>query len=119
VSRQRSPGSPAPTPDGRKRHDRHGEPVVYAYTAEQAGQLLGNKGKQWMEDEARAGRIGYTKAGQTLLFMPEHLLAYLRANEVKPTSPLTSRPRRSGGAADVEVPALQARPPKTRTKGVA
>jgi hypothetical protein len=88
-------------------------PIIY--TPEDAGEALGGKSGEWMMEEARAGRIGHSKVGRDTVFLPEHLLAYLRANEVKPSSQLSSRPpsRRRAQAAE-SVPVLESRPPRRR-----
>jgi hypothetical protein len=72
---------------------------LFGFSAREAAELLG-KGEDWLLEQARAGKIGYTLVGRDKRFLPSHIREYLRANEIRPHAPLGSRsPARTRTAA--------------------
>lgn len=87
-----------------------------SYGADEAGALIGRSG-DWMKKQARAGKIPYSRVGQSMRWTPDHIREILRAGEQRPRAVLASRPPvRRQAAASSAAPALKARnPPRKRS----
>jgi len=91
---------------------------VYSYSPEEAGPLVGQTAN-WMEENARAGVIPYSRVGQKIRFTPEHIKQILRLCEVPakaPLKPRSSARRRPPAVQASEVPALKARQPRSASR---
>jgi hypothetical protein len=103
-------------------HDATPDDVPVSYNADEAGKLLGKSG-DWMKKQGRAGRIPFSRVGQSMRWTPDHIREILRAGEQRPRTPAALIPRsparrRAADAADAAVPALRAKiPPRKRGAG--
>jgi hypothetical protein len=91
---------------------------VYSYSPEEAGPLVGQSAN-WMEENARAGVIPYSRVGQKIRFTPEHIKQILKQCEVPATAPLKPRAsarRKLPAAQAPDLPQLKARQPKSPRK---
>lgn len=90
------------------------DPVFY--DAKQAGAIV-HRSANWMQVNARKGKIPSSKLGRKRVWTPQHLAEIVRAGEQKPRPVLVAQPsaRRKTGA--VAEPVLRARTPRrTRAK---
>ena len=90
---------------------------IVSYDAEEAGKIIGQSA-YWMKEQARAGKIPFTRVGRQYRWLPQHLAEILRAGEQKPRAVLAARaPARRRASADNSA-VLQARP-QQRKRGAA
>lgn len=89
-----------------------GAPVSYG--AEEAGKIIGQSAN-WMNTQARAGKIPYSKVGRKKRWTPAQLNEILREREVRPQAQqaVTRSPARRKGAKG-DVPLLKGQLPKHR-----
>jgi hypothetical protein len=86
----------------------------FSYDADEAGAFLGRSG-DWMKKQARAGKIPFSRVGQSMRWTPEHIREILRSGEQRPQPVLVSRTPRRKQAANSSAKALQAKtPPRKR-----
>ena len=85
-----------------------------SYDAAEAGAKVG-KSADWMQKQGRAGRIPFTRVGQSMRWTPEHIREILRMGEQKPRAVLVPRtPGRKRAAAEVVTPLRAKTPPRKR-----
>jgi hypothetical protein len=86
-----------------------------SYDAGEAGEKLG-RSADWMKKQARAGKIPFTRVGQSMRWTPAHIREILRGGEQRPQAALTARTPKRKQAAAGGAPALQARTPPRKRK---
>ena len=65
------------------------DPELKLYTSEEAAALIG-KTAWWLEDQARACTVPFTRVGRTVMFSADHIRAIHAQGEVDPA---TRRPK--------------------------
>lgn len=84
-----------------------------SYDAEEAGAQLGKSG-DWMKKQARAGKIVFTRVGQSMRWTDDHIREILRAGEQRPRAVLAPRTPERKRTAENTAPALKAKTPPRR-----
>jgi excisionase family DNA binding protein len=94
----------------------HGQGALTLYTAEEAAEILRVK-KSWLERQAAARKIPFTKLGRSYRFTSAHLAAIVLMHEESPAprnnAPVRGRTRRGPQHA----PGLEAAPLQPRPRG--
>jgi hypothetical protein len=86
----------------------------FSYDADEAGGFLGHSG-DWMKKQARAGKIPFTRVGQSMRWTPEHIREILRSGEQRPQAALVAHTPRRKQAANAAASALRPKtPPRKR-----
>jgi beta-galactosidase/beta-glucuronidase len=86
-----------------------------SYDADEAGAQLGKSG-DWMKKQARAGKIVFTRVGQSMRWTDDHIREILRAGEQRPQAALVSRTPARKRSAEAAAPVLRAKtPPRKRS----